>query len=177
MYCPNCSTAAVDGAKFCKVCGINLNVINQAINGGVTVSDPARNREYKRTRRQISEGINGAAIGAALLIASLIVYLLVKEVYIVYPISLILALIGLIKLLRNIGSIVDAKVGNKLLDANLLTHQTGGLPPVNTTGSLNPQYGSKLSGEYQKPVFPTSRTPVTGTLGSTQFNSAPLSAP
>src|SRR5262249_54042441 len=72
---------------------------------------------------------------------------------------------------------VDAKVGNKLLDANLLTHQTGGLPPVNTTGSLNPQYGSKLSGEYQKPVFPTSRTPVTGTLGSTQFNSAPLSAP
>ncbi len=177
MYCPSCSTPAVDGAKFCKVCGLNLNVIMQALSGGVTVSDPARNREYKRIRKQISEGINGAASGVALLFASLLVYLIVKEVWIAYPITLMLALVGLVKLFRNIGNIVDAKVGNKLLDANLQPHQTGGLSPSLATESYTPNFMAKQSGEHRAPALPAARTPVTGTLGSASFHSAPLSAP
>lgn len=177
MYCPGCSTPAVDGAKFCKSCGMNLTVINQALNGGVTISDPARNREYKRTRRQITDGINGAAIGAALLIASLITYLVVKEGWIVYPITLSLALLGLIKLFRSLGSIVDARVGNKFLDANLINNQTPIGLTSNPTSGLSSQFGAKNSSDYRPPATPTSRTPLTGTLGSAPFNSAPLSAP
>jgi hypothetical protein len=59
MYCPGCSTQANDGAKFCKSCGLNLSVITQALNGGMVVSDPIRDREFKRARKQISDGIHG----------------------------------------------------------------------------------------------------------------------
>ena len=34
MYCPSCSTKATEGAKFCKSCGMNLNIISQALTGG-----------------------------------------------------------------------------------------------------------------------------------------------
>ena len=127
MYCPNCSTQSVEGAKFCKTCGMNLNVITQALNGGVVISDPIRDREYKRARKQISDGIQGSAIGAALLIAAAVALFLIKNNTVIYAISLTAALAGIIKLFRSIGSIVDAKVGQKLLDPELQPRGTGGL--------------------------------------------------
>src|SRR5437868_15278618 len=98
MYCPSSSTLAIEGAKFCKLCGLNLNIIIQALNGGVIVSDPNREREYKRARKQVTDGINGVAFGAALLSAAIIVYLVIKEALFVYPSTLLLALFGVIKL-------------------------------------------------------------------------------
>src|SRR5262245_66091698 len=70
MYCPTCSTHSNDGTKFCKSCGMNLGVVTQALNGGVVVSDPLRDREFKRARKQVSDGIHGSAVGAGLLIAA-----------------------------------------------------------------------------------------------------------
>ncbi len=127
MYCPTCSTQANDGAKFCKSCGLNLTVITQALNGGVAVSDPMRDREFKRARKQISDGIHGSAIGAALLVAAALPYFLLERSSWLYTVTLVLALAGIVKLFKSVGTIIDAKVGPKLLDPSLQQRATGNL--------------------------------------------------
>lgn len=127
MYCPTCSTLSIDGVKFCKSCGMNLSVVTQALSGGVVVSDPLRDREFKRTRKQISDGIHGSAVGAALLVAAALPYFLLPATPWVYTVSLLLALGGIVKLFRGIGSIIDAKVGPKLVDPALQPRATGSL--------------------------------------------------
>jgi hypothetical protein len=127
MYCPTCSTHSSDGAKFCKSCGMNLSVVTQALNGGVVVSDPMRDREFKRVRKQISDGIHGSAVGLALLVAAALPYFLMPKTPWVYTASLLLALGGIVKLFRGVGSIIDAKVGPKLIDPALQPRATGGL--------------------------------------------------
>jgi hypothetical protein len=149
MFCPSCSTQANEGAKFCKACGINLNVITQALNGGVVTSDPVRDREFKRARKQISDGIHGTAVGAALLIAAALPYALMRLVgtpmnTYVYTLSLALALGGIIKLFRSIGSIIDAKVGPKLLDPALQPRSTGGLNGTQITQASNGKHSQRL---------------------------------
>src|SRR5437867_1451795 len=104
MYCPGCSTHSTDGAKFCKACGLNLSVITQALNGGAAISDPIRDREFKRARKQISDGIQGSAIGAALLIASTLCYFLIPRTPWVYTVALLLAIGGIVKLFRSVGN-------------------------------------------------------------------------
>ena len=128
MYCPTCSTHSSDGLKFCKSCGMNLSVVTQALNGGVVaVSDPLRDREFKRARKQISDGIHGSAVGAALLVAAALPYFLIPNTPWMYTVLLLLALGGIVKLFRGVGSIIDAKVGPKLLDPALQPRATGGL--------------------------------------------------
>ncbi|HWP41945.1 MAG TPA: hypothetical protein VNO14_01830, partial [Blastocatellia bacterium] len=127
MYCPGCSTQSIEGAKFCKSCGMNLTAITQALNGGVIISDPVRDREYKRARKQITDGIQGVAIGAGILVAAALTYFIIPGNSYVYGTVLALALVGIIKLFRSIGSIIDAKVGQKLLDPALQPRGTGGL--------------------------------------------------
>jgi hypothetical protein len=139
MYCPTCSTLSVDGVKFCKSCGMNLSVVTQALNGGVTVSDPLRDREFKRARKQISDGIHGTAVGAALLIGAALPYFLLQSTPWMYTVSLLLALGGIVKLFRSVGSIVDAKVGPKLVDPALQPRATGGLNNgVSVTAGVRP---------------------------------------
>lgn len=177
MYCPSCSTQSADGAKFCKACGMNLTAITQALSGGVTVQDPARDREYKRIRRQISEGINGAAIGGALLAAAGVAYFLIPNAPFAYAAALILALIGLIKLFRSVGNIIDAKVGNKLIDPTLQTRTTGNL---NSANLPNVPTRPKASGDFRRPVAPTARVAPTGSLrnsDSDPLGSQPLNPP
>jgi hypothetical protein len=157
MYCPTCATQAIEGAKFCKVCGLNLNVISQALNGGVAVADPMRDREFKRARKQISDGIHGSAIGAALLVAATLPYFLIKPITTwAVTVTLILALGGIVKLFRSIGSIVDARVGPKLLDPALQQRATGNL------NSAQPGVASTVR-PSQRLVAPQSHTrPVAG---------------
>lgn len=144
MYCPTCSTLSSDGVKFCKSCGMNLNIVTQALNGGVVVSDPLRDREFKRARKQISDGIHGSAVGAALLVAAALPYFLLPSTPWMYTASLLLALGGIVKLFRSVGSIIDAKVGPRLVDPALQPRGSGGLgngqslpPGVRPSGRLN----------------------------------------
>src|SRR5262245_250039 len=133
MYCPGCSTQATEGAKFCKSCGMNLTVVTQALTGGVLVaSDPLRDREFKRARKQITDGIQGLSIGAAILITAVLCYLIIPTTTWVYVLALALALVGIVKLFRSIGQIVDARVGPKLLDPALQPRATGGLSQSST---------------------------------------------
>lgn len=156
MFCPSCSTKAIEGAKFCKSCGMNLNVITQALNGGIVTADPAREREYKRIRRQISEGIQGTAIGTAVIVAAVLTYAFIPNNVYTYVVCLVLALFGIVKLFRSIGSIIDARVGTKLLDPELQPRTTGSLtPPAGFQSSAIPQRPSqRLSADQPNPSAP-----------------------
>jgi hypothetical protein len=177
MYCPGCSKQSADGAKFCKACGMNLTVVTQALSGSVAVQDPVRDREYKRNRRQISDGISGGAIGIAILVAAGVAYALIPNTPFAYTVTLILALVGLIKLFRNIGNILDAKVGNRLLDPSLQPRTTGSLNAISLPGA---SAGSRTSDENRRLVPPTARITSPGTLnksGSAQLSPQSFSAP
>jgi hypothetical protein len=156
MYCPTCSTQALEGAKFCKTCGMNLNVVTQALNGEVIVTDPLREREFKRARKQISDGIHGIAVGSALLVAAALPYILNKTVGLplnnyLTALALGLALAGIIKSFRSIGSIVDAKVGQKLLDPNLQPRATGNLNAVASSATVvMPKPSQRLAAEANR---------------------------
>ncbi|HET9530721.1 MAG TPA: hypothetical protein VFQ92_10235, partial [Blastocatellia bacterium] len=141
---------------------MNLTAITQALNGGVVISDPLRDREYKRVRKQVSDGIQGAAIGTGVLVAAALTYYIIPSNSYVYGTVLVLALVGIIKLFRSIGSIIDAKVGQRLLDPALQPRGTGGLsasqplppPPI----AVRPS--QRLVADPARPPAPNTR-PVT----------------
>jgi hypothetical protein len=175
MYCPTCSTQAIEGAKFCKTCGMNLNVVTQALNGDVIVTDPLREREFKRARKQISDGIHGIAVGSALLVAAALPYILNKTVGLplnnyITALALALALAGIIKLFRSIGSIIDAKVGQKLLDPNLQPRATGNLNAIaSSTAAATPKSSQRLAMDSSRINF----SPPANTRAVTLESDAP----
>jgi hypothetical protein len=136
MYCPGCSSPSAEGAKFCKTCGMNLTVVTQALVGSVVVSDPLRDREYKRSRKSISDGIQGSAIGAALMVAAALSYWLLPRDKFFYGASLAIGLLGIVHFFRSVGRIIDAKIGPKLLDPALQPRSTGPLVEPGSTSSL-----------------------------------------
>jgi hypothetical protein len=153
MFCPGCATQSNEGAKFCKVCGMNLSAITQALSGIVVVSDPIRDREFKRARKQISDGIQGSAVGAAILLGAALPYFIVNPLASWLLVSsLALALLGIVKLFRGIGGIIDAKVGPKLLDPALQPRSTGGLngSQLAASGFIRPS--QRLAEPSGKPV-------------------------
>lgn len=173
MYCPGCSTQSNEGVKFCKVCGMNLSTITQALSGVVVVSDPIRDREFKRARMQISDGIQGSAVGAAILLAAALPYFLVTPLgswLLVW--SLGLALFGIVKLFRSIGGIIDAKVGPKLLDPALQPRATGGLNgSLASSGLVRPS--QRLVDPSSKPVPQRSHTQPFGLTSEKEAAASP----
>jgi hypothetical protein len=156
MFCPSCSAPSAEGAKFCKSCGFSLTALTNALSGS-SPNDPVRDREYKRARKQIADGIQGSAIGAAFAVGAVVAYLLLPQSGAYYAVSLGLALFGVIKLFKSIGNIVDAKMGAKMLGSqapaprgtgNLTAAPTG--PPVPPTTRVS----QLLAGDATTPVTP-----------------------
>lgn len=181
MFCPSCSSPTAEGAKFCKSCGLSLTVVTKALSG-TTTSDPLREREYKRARRQISDGIQGASIGAALLIGAVVAYLLLPADGLYYAVSLALALGGLIKLFRSIGHVVDARVGPRLLENGApVARGSGGLSGQPApAGAPTTRVSQRLAVDATKPAVapaappPEAVSPGERTDGRTPANPASL---
>jgi hypothetical protein len=154
---------------------MNLNIISQALTGGsFGVADPLRDREYKRARKEISEGIQGAGIGAALLVAAGLGYSLAPAHTVIYLIALVLALIGLVKLFRSVARILDAKVGAKLMSP-AMQRATGGLA-ASTPSPVIPgvvRASQRLPGSPQKPAAPGPTRPVSVENNSSTPTSLP----
>ena len=158
MFCPSCSASTVEGAKFCKACGFSLTAVTQALTGAA-LTDPLRDREYKRARKQITDGIHGAAIGAGLTVGAIVAYLLLPAGAAYYAVSLILALAGVIKLFKSIGQIIDAKVGSKLLGPGAqLPRGTGSLAGQQqafTPAAPTTRVSQRLPADATTPVTPS----------------------
>ena len=171
---------------------MNLSVITQALSGGAVISDPARDREFKRTRKQISDGIQGSAIGLAFLIAATLAYFLITRTPWIYTASLVLALGGIIKLFRGVGRIADAKLGPKLIDPALQPRGTGNLGSsqnlvngvrasqrLSESGRTNPPPQTKpisLDSEMSPPEAQLDSLLRTGTGRINREHSSPLRA-
>ena len=158
---------------------MNLGVVTQALNGGVTVTDPLRDREYKRARKQISDGIHGFAVGGAFVAGAALTYFLVPRSSYVYALALALALFGIIKIFRSVGSIIDARVGPKLLDPALQPRGTGGLSSTlanQTTPATNVRPSQRLVADaLRNPAAqPANTRPVAGEKGVEQLLQSPL---
>jgi hypothetical protein len=158
---------------------MNLGIISQALAGGVAVTDPLRDREYKRARKQISDGIHGSAIGAALLFAAGLGYFLVRNNMAVYIVTLVLALAGLVKLFRSVGGIIDAKVGPKLLEPALQPRSSGGLSPSAPAQAGQPgaRSSQRLPASPMKPSVPAADTRPVALPGSSPTPPASPSPP
>jgi hypothetical protein len=153
MFCPGCSMASPDGAKFCKSCGMNLTVVSHALSGGGAATDPIREREYKRARKKISDGIQGSAVGLALMAAAVLIYYFLAKDKFWYAISLTIALAGLIGFFRSLGHIIDAKVGPKLLDPSLQPRATGPLSgPLPQSAPQPANLSKRLPAEIAKAI-------------------------
>src|SRR5262249_16799758 len=154
MFCPSCSTASPEGGKFCKSCGLNLTAITQALGGATAALDPIREREYRRARKKITDGIHGSTVGAAIIVVAAIGYFIFPKGNVVYAVTLVLALVGIITFFRSIGHIIDAKVGPKLLGPPIGPRATGPLTSSSlpATGSLTSTTASRrLPAELARP--------------------------
>jgi hypothetical protein len=65
MYCPNCA-APIDGVKFCRSCGSNVSLVQQAMSGQLPQSDDAEgeihwgHRHHKKKDRKKEPSIEAA---------------------------------------------------------------------------------------------------------------------
>lgn len=76
MFCPKCATQNLEGAKFCRSCGVNVSLVPQALTGQLPEAAPddadcfGRDRK-RRGRREAS--LDGAFRSAFMGIAFLLV--------------------------------------------------------------------------------------------------------
>lgn|SRR5262249_13604760 len=71
MYCPKCGSNQSEGKKFCTICGTNLQIITQALNGQLSpvYSPPPVPHPYEIERqREIAKGLKLSIIGGGFLI-------------------------------------------------------------------------------------------------------------
>lgn len=70
MYCPKCGTSNIAEAKFCRICGANVSLINQAMTGQVP-AEVQRPASYKEKAR-LAQGFVRIALGVIFFLVLLI---------------------------------------------------------------------------------------------------------
>ncbi len=67
MFCPKCAAQNLDGASFCRVCGVNISLVPQALSGQLSPADvEGLSRSDKRAlKRQDKEASLGNACRSA----------------------------------------------------------------------------------------------------------------
>jgi hypothetical protein len=72
VYCPKCATPNVDGSKFCRACGTNLETVALALSDPSAVSKPGRKKAAKQKNwiEKRREGMKNIAQGTGLVTAS-----------------------------------------------------------------------------------------------------------
>lgn len=78
MYCPQCATQHTDGAKFCRSCGLEMEIIVSALSGKSIASlagKDEKKHEPKTAQDWLEahvESVRGMTLGAILLTVSLL---------------------------------------------------------------------------------------------------------
>src|SRR5215467_7146940 len=93
MHCPGCGTQALDKQKYCRSCGMDLEMISHAISGHLSSADsgqisPESDRSAaRRIFKMLLWGMGAVLVGMALIAAS-------KEIQYVGAVGLLLTLLG-----------------------------------------------------------------------------------
>ncbi len=79
MYCPQCASAHQEDVKFCRNCGANLSLIEQALSGDLPSSQVARPRRHSAPLQperaaNLGHGITQAFLGLGFLLVSFSVF-------------------------------------------------------------------------------------------------------
>src|SRR5215210_813257 len=78
MYCPNCATSNLDGAKFCRSCGADISLVPQALTGRlpqnqpVETDDEGRRRRGRRGAPSLDRAIKSMFMGMGFLLVSIV---------------------------------------------------------------------------------------------------------
>ena len=143
MYCPKCATQNLDDARFCRACGIALDVVALALDGKLVPIDKSAGTRKRRTARETAElkrskGIRDLITGGALMIVSLLILLgpmpFVRQTFAWLVLWSCffgwMAVWGTISLSQGIGRVIES---SRLKQDQM--PEIGGLP-ANTTSNL-----------------------------------------
>ena len=72
MYCPNCA-APIEGVKFCRGCGTNVELVPQAISGELAEIADGSTRRRRKRRASIEGAASSFFTGVAFVLVSLAV--------------------------------------------------------------------------------------------------------
>jgi hypothetical protein len=77
MYCPNCATNNLEGARFCRSCGADISLVPQALTGRLPeTTDIAhafeRHRRRRRREPSIDKAVKNIFMGLGFLIVSIV---------------------------------------------------------------------------------------------------------
>ena len=78
MFCPKCAAQNLDGGSYCRVCGVNISLVPQALSGQLPLADAeGLSRSAKRARKKhekeecLSNAFRNAFMGIAFLLVSM----------------------------------------------------------------------------------------------------------
>ena len=157
MYCPSCGTENIEGAKFCRACGVNISLVPQALTGQLQQSpqQPIQNvqpvvmdsRAYRRWKREntpvsLSNGVSKVFTGLAFIAVAIAIlrYAPAGNLWWFWMLIPAFATIG-----KGVGEIFQAKRDEKRLSPQLQSPQpqqqqhfqpapqVSSLPPRNTS--------------------------------------------
>ena len=78
MFCPNCAAQNLDGASYCRVCGVNISLVPQALSGELSPADvdglsgsDKRALKSKDKEASLGNAFRNAFMGVAFLLVSM----------------------------------------------------------------------------------------------------------
>ena len=75
MYCPNCATSNLEGARFCRSCGADISLVPQALTGHlperVATEEEEAYRGRRRRRPSIDKAIRTIFMGLGCLVVAI----------------------------------------------------------------------------------------------------------
>lgn len=76
MYCPHCAAQNIDGAKFCRTCGSDLEIINLALTDPTALRAKEKNQESGKPANKLDkqiEGVHNTIQGVCLLATTVLI--------------------------------------------------------------------------------------------------------
>jgi len=75
VYCPKCATENADDGRFCRACGIALDVVTLALDGKLVPKDRKKRTARETAEAKRSKGIRDLITGICMMIVSLLILL------------------------------------------------------------------------------------------------------
>src|SRR5215213_1803562 len=77
MYCPNCATSNLDGARYCRSCGADISLVPQALTGHLPESqavvpvDESRHGRRRRGEPSIDKAVKNIFMGVGFIVVAI----------------------------------------------------------------------------------------------------------
>jgi hypothetical protein len=150
MFCPQCSNHNLDGAKFCRVCGTNLELVSLALTNRLPAPLPSSGNPQKAAG-------TGAVVQGSILLGTSLLIMLVGMLFSQKPMPWLffwsvffgwMACWGSVSLAIGVGRMIERKVSPSVKEAQLTQVEdspVGFLPTTSVTDHTTRQLGQRKS--------------------------------